>query len=79
MNCNITFYVQMCRFWQHLSHPTQTLYDSLDSQRQMLTQLLDGASEQIETLKSCLANVHQINDDLMNNYRLVLATRLSWC
>ena len=41
----------------------------MDSQRQMLTALLDGVDEYVETLKRTLATVRELSDDIRSNYR----------
>jgi len=54
---------------EHVSHQTVALCNAMDSQRQMLTALLDGVDEYVETLKRTLATVRELSDDIRSNYR----------
>lgn len=62
-------FVQECTYMEHVSHQTVVLCNAMDSQRQMLTALLDGVDEYVETLKRTLATVRELSDDIRSNYR----------
>ena len=73
-NMYVSFF-QVCTYWGHLSHPTLTLNDAVDSQREILSRLLEGASGHIHKLKQSLTMVNGISEDLLNNYRLLILQR----
>jgi len=59
----------MCTHLEHVSHPTLALCEAMDSQRRMLSALLDGVDGYVETLKRTLATVRELSDDIRSNYR----------